>query len=447
MEKESPVSSKGKSAKDVETPLDLENEDDKYDPDFKLWPLQNKYLHLRYKHHFDEVRLIRKLKEMNDTETRQIKYWSVKKDVGPKTGFLHTHAYIEATANFRNRNAENFTIDKIIPFVRKVTTEAHKKEVFKYHNNKIGDKPYQNLVAEKYIVKKDNPEDKKPKIGVSGKALGDLASEVYKCPTEQDLISQFGKSAKASDLGCLTRLWKTKPKPLKPIPVKKDSWFSWKIERFNETKGMEYDTIDKDGVDIPGTGKVITKVGELTIEEYMAEDDYEARKIVAIIDPLGRGGKSYFADYMEDHIEGAIRLGPGHMYNLSTTLEDYLAEGQRIKHVIFDIAADEKISNGFYAAIEIIKNGRFTSQKFRGKMVKFPRPHITILTNKLLHLHKISPDRWDVRILNAEANVGKRIDGEDLRKMFVADGNKKRIESYWKDNEMIDVGYIEISGK
>lgn len=79
----------------------------------------------------------------------------------------------------------------------------------------------------------------------------------------------------------------------------------------------------------------------------------------------------------------------------------YLAsqKGDKVKVIFFHLSRAESTDPDF-KSIEILKDGRFNSTKFRGKRCKLSssneHPHVIILSNKKPNIKGLSYKRWRV---------------------------------------------------
>jgi hypothetical protein len=348
--------------------------------------------------------MLDQFKKIFETGGRIIEYWSFKNDIGPKTGFKHTHVMLIVKVKpFRNKSMRQFIVEKVSPFIVKIVTEEHLLNVIKYHmEKKVGEESWSHFPLIDDMsgkVRKEGENGSEKKLGVKGDLLEKVKAQAYKCDTEQDLMESFQGSAVASDWGTIRSIWKSKPLDPKPDEPDISDWYEWKKERRRETM-------------------------------MPASDD--CRKIIVFVDVYGKSGKTNLRKHFIRYIEGTVLLGPHSMYHLSTTLEDKKASGQECKHIIFDLEADIKISTGWYTSLESIKSGMFCSQKYRGKDIDIGTPHITIFTNSLPHLEKLIVDRWDVRFIGKDKTIERRVSGEDLEKL-VSDkgGDREWLQKYW----------------
>jgi hypothetical protein len=67
--------------------------------------------------------------------------------------------------------------------------------------------------------------------------------------------------------------------------------------------------------------------------------------------------------------------------------------------VIIDLPRSSR-GNKVYEAIESLKDGIITSQKYRGKTIVFNSPHVVVFSNREPDRKKLSADRWDIRYID-----------------------------------------------
>jgi len=128
------------------------------------------------------------------------------------------------------------------------------------------------------------------------------------------------------------------------------------------------------------------------------------RTIFVVVDEEGGAGKSEFTYHWidsEDSNAQSIQMGKHeNMYYMFTQFE-FLPET-----IFFDStrAGDEYFS---YQPLENIKNGRFTSTKYRPRQIRLPvRPHIVVMTNSFPNFADLSVDRWKVMVIDSSLTDG-----------------------------------------
>ena len=111
------------------------------------------------------------------------------------------------------------------------------------------------------------------------------------------------------------------------------------------------------------------------------------RRVDWVYDPIGGTGKTHLAKHLVT-TQNAFYTNGG-----KSTDVFYAYQGQRV--VIFDFVRE---SEGFvnYGAIEAIKNGLMSSNKYESQLKVFPIPHLLVFANFQPAPGKLSADRINV---------------------------------------------------
>lgn len=184
---------------------------------------------------------------------------------------------------------------------------------------------------------------------------------------------------------------------------------------------------------------VLREWQEKAVEKLLAQDN---RKILWIVDEKGNNGKTFLASYLAD------KYGARIFENGKSADIKYMWKGEDI--VVFDLvrSCQDKIN---FAAIELLKNGRFNSTKYvcAEKSIDTDK-HVKMIcfTNEEPDRTKLSPDRWDVmRLLEleefdltesrAEYRARKKKDKEEYTKY---------LEERWEQiqEEIQDQDYVQM---
>lgn len=214
-----------------------------------------------------------------------------------------------------------------------------------------------------------------------------------------------------------------KIRPIERFGIKEIHWEKCKG---NREANLKYCAKDGDYVHSPEF-KVIRPLAKMK-REYLRDDqklivdhfkEFEdplwGRKIYWFWEPTGNWGKSVVAEHMIDY-EGAIEVsgaGKDVFFGIASALET-----MDIKTVILDIPR-QSMAYVQYQAIEKIKDGKFFSGKYEGKMIRYNRPHIVVFaneepeyTNVKTGLPNLSMDRWEVIRLDVPGELAMRLAGE-----------------------------------
>lgn len=145
----------------------------------------------------------------------------------------------------------------------------------------------------------------------------------------------------------------------------------------------------------------------------------DSRRILWYWDPKGDSGKTFFAKHMGMY-KGAFTSTKANTYHLATMIQDRLKAGKSSVMVIFNFTRQSEC-NKVYAAIESLKDGMITAEKYHGEPIYFDSPHVVVFANYLPDFSAVSIDRWHLRVINKE--------GLDL----LADWSNKMIEQWIAD--------------
>jgi len=113
------------------------------------------------------------------------------------------------------------------------------------------------------------------------------------------------------------------------------------------------------------------------------------RRILFVVDEEGGKGKSVLAKHLMTE-EGAWACQGGKINDLM------YAYDTSAKIVIFDMARCNNPDYYPWNFMENLKNGWFTSTKYKGGMKMFPAPKIIVFMNEQPPRNKLSADRYDV---------------------------------------------------
>lgn len=119
----------------------------------------------------------------------------------------------------------------------------------------------------------------------------------------------------------------------------------------------------------------------------------DKRKVYWYYDILGNTGKSSFTKYLCYHYK-AIKISGGKRSDVINHV--YNSDNKDI--IILDIPRSTQ--NISYNAIEEIKNGHITNDKYETGSCLFDIPHIIVFSNFYPDRTKLSDDRWDIYNIN-----------------------------------------------
>lgn len=309
--------------------------------------LQNRFLLLTYKTHIPKEGYIEWINEKIDT----IEWIRLAHETGDKTvPYEHTHVLVDLGRNFQTTNCRYFdyesgitdedgVLDTIIihPHIRKL----------------IGKKPFED--AKKYIAKED-PEnlDLLPKPNW---VLGVMACKT----TKEALIKYAGKPGDVTGIIATHGIGENdyRRRTRKEF-IPRD----WQQKMHDE---LQYEPDD--------------------------------RKIEWIYDPEGASGKTAFGKWMEDMYPNDFIFCTdlGTTRDAATIISNALQGGWNCKGIFINLSRTSEDHDRMYSYIEEIKDGRVTTQKYNGRMIRFDSPHVVVFANYMPKTGNLSADRWKIR--------------------------------------------------
>lgn len=149
--------------------------------------------------------------------------------------------------------------------------------------------------------------------------------------------------------------------------------------------------------------KLITELRDwqqhiLTIVESEPDD----RTIHWFWEPTGKIGKSVFTKYL-CALHGA-QICAGKAADMKCQIAELVEKDDPPRIIIMDIPR-ESMTYVSYPGIEEIKNGCFSSPKFKSRMCLMNCPHVIIFANTMPDTWKMSEDRWKIMRIDEEFPV------------------------------------------
>lgn len=139
------------------------------------------------------------------------------------------------------------------------------------------------------------------------------------------------------------------------------------------------------------------------------EDPLFGRYLHWYYETKGNWGKSQTATYMIDQM-GATEVS-GCKKDVTCGIQKLIEKrGQCPPIVIVDIPRDSAAYVS-YGGLELIKNGKFFSEKYESGMCRFNRPHIICFANTPPAYEKMSLDRW--KVWNVDVSVTEEVTDEE----------------------------------
>lgn len=158
------------------------------------------------------------------------------------------------------------------------------------------------------------------------------------------------------------------------------------------------------------------------------EDNANKRYVIWIYDKKGNTRKTLFCDKYElENIDNCITIScTGSMRDIADVIRNWKEEmNNDPRTILLDYPRTASDKESIYTVLESVKNGCITCTKFKGKRIRFVRPHVVVFSNWLPELDtSISNDRWQVyEIQNddivpmtlLEIEIQREIDDEELK--------------------------------
>lgn len=122
------------------------------------------------------------------------------------------------------------------------------------------------------------------------------------------------------------------------------------------------------------------------------------REILWIYDPAGNSGKTVLSNYLEDEMGFFAIAGVANVRELACQIQTAITGGLwEGRGIIYDVARGFEHSVGLYHCLEVLKNGRMTSTKYKGGRLRFASPHVIVFSNFWPHVEHLTSDRWNIQ--------------------------------------------------
>lgn len=322
----------------------------------KTFRLQNKKLHLTYPSHIDPQAWI---SWMTFKKKKSIKYYSIVHEIG-KDNYKHTHILVEFVKVFQSKKPTCFDwplneSNKLLhPNIKIIKSKKHWINTSVYHYKQ--NDPYTNF---------DKPVDNNP------------IKDVWEYDNLQDALVNTCTSL--NNVGGVIAAFKCKPKDYGMEP--KVDWNPWQQELMNEI-----------------------------------ENEPNDRNIIWYYDEFGSAGKSFLCKHMGMYRNSFVST-KAKSYHVATMikhfLEDRSVDDNTYMVLIFNFTRQKEQKSEIYDALEELKDGMITSEKYIGETTYLKKPpHIICLANYLPDVTCFSNDRWDIRALQDKKVVRRYVSGK-----------------------------------
>lgn len=348
--------------------------------DNNTFRIQNTRFHLTYPYLVDFAAWL----QWNQDNGLNISAYSMVHETGD-SGYEHSHILVWYQKMIQTQKSTFFDFAGHHPNIKLVTTNKHWDNILAYHKK-------QNTP----LVKVDLTKSK-----LQGR---ELIETIQSYPSVNEAVMNVCRSIR--DVSAVVAAFNLKDIDYGSEPDV--SWYPWQRELMTELTGKP-----------------------------------DPRKIIWYWDPLGNCGKTFLAKHMGMY-RGAFTTTSTNVYHVATQLQEIVKKkgAESVFVVMFNFTRDTKI-NKVYNAIESLKDGMITAQKYKGETIYLPIPHVVVFANYIPDVSKISIDRWNIRALNPDCKtVLLNVDSDILDKhkndlTFWIESEYNRIRKLIRDNKPI----------
>lgn len=360
-------------------------------PGFRL---KARKVHLTYKTHFDHQAFIDIITQKVATRLFQgaplcvVAYSIVSELSDAEQPYKHVHAAFAFSGQLettdprffdipdirpeaeRNEEAadvkasESYRLGLIHPNIQKVTSEAHWKNVVKYHRKTGVPVTTFNITA-------------------PGLTVDDL--KTYKTAAEVVRAIE-GRQVELTKAGPLLTAWRALRDEPPPPPT---------LEEKTQLIAQRLATLR------PWQRDFYT--------EFFVRRRRDDRTITWFVDQAGGAGKSTLIQFITE-VTDSVTLTATRMEDAAYVLGQYVDEhkGDSPDCIFFNL---DRTTGGYasiYTILEAFKDRTFTSPKYASRNVTFRRsPLVVVMANTFPDVDRLSKDRWDIRVFG--------FDGQDIR--------------------------------
>lgn len=255
-----------------------------------------------------------------------------------KTGYEHTHVYLDCGSRFQSKSCRIFDFQGLHPNIGRCKTKSHQ------------------MNAKRYLSKVD-PENAD---------LADADQTIYDRYTGYSTIGQaLGSVTNLNQVSGALQMYKYASKRI--LECKVDKFRGWQTVLFSETEAMTDDT----------------------------------RKIIHLYDPAGGSGKTFFQKHCMrwNPQKYFCTTALGSAKDAATVIMGALNSGWSGDTFMLNLTRSNEENLGLYNYIEQIRDGFMTATKYEGGTVDFDCYHFIIFANWLPDVDRLTCDRWDIREL------------------------------------------------
>lgn len=342
--------------------------------------LDNKMVHLTYSYQPDLPTLLTHLNKIIDETGNKIETYSLVHENGnhKPTNQPHPHTHVALKFNKPLRTIKQYFFDYSCPLnppsdpnfkhphIRPVKYKNHWNTICNdYHRKET--EPLSNYIPS---TNQPNLENNQPTYNIHE------AVAIFKDEGENGIANYINR-IRPNDISRVDSICRT---------VKNY------IRNENENKNKQFN-IESSNIELNDWHKHILNF------EIPNNDD---RILLWVYDLVGNEQKTTFANYMQHHHQ-AVVITVTSSKNALCQLADESDKrnGDPINVVIFDIPRSAKNIEELYETIELVKNGNFTSEKYKTRSINLGcKPVVLVLSNAYPQIKKCSIDRWKILTLN-----------------------------------------------
>jgi len=138
--------------------------------------------------------------------------------------------------------------------------------------------------------------------------------------------------------------------------------------------------------------------------------------------------------------KGAFVSTKANIYHTATSIDEFIKKNSStVLVIIFNFTRQQEAHN-VYQALEELKDGMVTSEKYKGRTIYFNVPHLVVFANYLPEVKHLTIDRWDIRILHNEKIIKRYLAGQIVHQAeFIDPYISDRLQGL--ENDFTELGY------
>ncbi|UDN67456.1 replication-associated protein [robinz virus RP_244] len=125
------------------------------------------------------------------------------------------------------------------------------------------------------------------------------------------------------------------------------------------------------------------------VREYIRGAIHD-REVLAVVNPTGNIGKSWFCRYVRAYRLGTVIPPMGRMEDISAMVMCKPVD----RCYVIDVPRGIRLTSDFWNGIELLKNGYCYDKRHSFKDRTFPIPHVIVFMNEVPERARLIEDRW-----------------------------------------------------